>query len=119
MSRAEGEALSTSATALICSGRVAGQGCCVTGLAARLDLFGFEDEVAAFVAVHAAVAFAAVIVPFFEWALEHVALLSRGVGALYAQQFAQFNDKGLCGSQFATGRGLPALNKGLCVGGFV
>lgn len=43
------------------------------------DLLGFKNEVAAFVAVHAAVTLAAVTVCFFERTLKHVVLVGGGV----------------------------------------
>lgn len=61
--------------------RLGGLGVVVAfGVAADFEFFGFEDEVAAFVAVHPAVAGAAVAVRFFERALEHVVLFGGGVG---------------------------------------
>ena len=86
------------------------------GVAAGVDFFGFEDKVAAFVAVHAAVAFAAVAVPFFERALKHVVLVGRGMGPLDPQQFTQFEDETLRGGQFAASSLVPALDE--CFGVF-
>lgn len=61
--------------------RLGGLGVVVAfGVAADFEFFGFEDEVPAFVAVHPAVAGAAVAVRFFERALEHVVLFGGGVG---------------------------------------
>lgn len=80
---------------------------------AELEFFAFPDKVAAFVAVHPAGAGAAVAVHKGDGALEHVVLFGRGVGARHAEQFAQLDEKALCGGEFGCGHTAPAGNKGL------
>jgi hypothetical protein len=65
------------------------------GVAARLELFRLQHKVAAPVAVNAPGAGAAVAVCERHRALEHIALLGRGVRALHPQQRTQLHDKTL------------------------
>jgi hypothetical protein len=79
------------------------------GLAlAVFELLALPDEVAAPVAVDAPGAGAAVAVGEGDGALEHVALLGRGVRRLHAQQLAELDDEALRGGQLAGGDAPPA-----------
>jgi len=75
----------------------------------RLELFGFKNEVPALVAVHPAVALAAVAMRLLERALKHIALVSGGVGFVYTEQFTELYDEALCDGQFAGSNAMPAL----------
>ena len=68
---------------------------------------------AAAVAINAPGAGAAVAVLEGDGALEHVALLGRGVRRFDAEQLAQLDDEALRGGQLAGGDAAPARDEGL------
>ena len=87
------------------------------GVRGGAQLFGLKHKVAAPVAVDSPGAQASVAVGKGDGALEHVALLRRGVRRFHAQQVAQLTHKALRRGQLAGSHALPAGDEGL--GGLV
>ncbi len=78
------------------------------GVGAGTQLFGFEHEGAAPVAVDAAGAAAAVAVAKGDGPLEHVVEPGRGVRHRHAEQLAQLAHEALRGGEFGGGNAAPA-----------
>ena len=89
-----------------------GRGAAGLRLDAGFQLLALPHEMAAAVAVHPAGAGAAVAVLEGNGALEHVALLGRGVRRLDAEQLTKLDDEALCGGQLRGGDAAPAGDEG-------
>ncbi len=76
-----------------------------------LSVLGFQNEVAALVAVDAAGAGRPVAVLELNGSLEHVVLLGGRVGFRHLQQVAQLPNEALRGRQFAGRDAAPAFDK--------